>query len=572
MSAYRFTLSLFLLFSFVQPAPALAQARENIVLLPVEVSPEYANQKKLIGVALRQSLSRNFNVFYGDSVEAALQAEYAKEDCSAESCVQNIAILFNGEIVVDASVQRVENSAFLSVQFRNVITGELEAVVQDACRECSFTQLIDFINERASDIALNSSQGLTALLEKQANPLTSSVATPQRAQPKPSVTVSQEPINPRPKPKNSQPKVAKSPSYWKWGLGALALAAGGGGGGGGGGSDGSGGSDVGNQITPTTLLPNPITWTANNTDLLGQSKRVVFTHPSDFDYANSVRHTYNLNPSAFYGLDIQASGMSDGFDFEIQLGPDGNQQVAKFDYGNGDLTFDIAYGDVVGRSINGFSSSLLYFIEDYSGRHQSGYAGYNDAKIVVLLGKYNQQYPYDSFQHHHFKIEAVFDEADHNEFTHLDVYSHVSGEITAAANRPTSGSTVFNGWSVGHYTFKDDGTSKEYFTQSEIQATIDWTGPQNIVVRSVNTEGRLLERLIDYSNYSNNIGLSHLDFSTNAGFTNYNQDAGSALTGQTPSVSHSIMGPSGEEVAGTFYFTSDTNGKTGYVGAFGAVQ
>lgn len=66
--------------------------------------------------------------------------------------------------------------------------------------------------------------------------------------------------------------------------------------------------------------------------------------------------------------------------------------------------------------------------------------------------------------------------------------------------------------------------------------------------------------------------LRHLDFSTITGFTNFDQDAGSGLTGETPTVYHSIMGPNGEEVAGTFIFTSDTNGKTGYIGAFGAVQ
>ena len=170
MSVYRVTLFLFLLFSFVQPTPAFAQARENIVLLPVEVSPEYVNQKKLIGVALQQSLSKNFNVFYGASVESALQAEYAKEDCSAESCVQNIAILFNGEIVVDASVQRVENSVFLSVQLRNVITGELEAVVQDACENCSFNELVKFIKLRTDNIQLKPSDGLSALLKNEPEP------------------------------------------------------------------------------------------------------------------------------------------------------------------------------------------------------------------------------------------------------------------------------------------------------------------------------------------------------------------------------------------------------------------
>jgi hypothetical protein len=76
-------LILFLLFNLFNASHSLAQTKENIVLLPLELSPEYANQEKLLGVALQQSLSKNFNVFYGDSVEAALQAEYAKENCSA---------------------------------------------------------------------------------------------------------------------------------------------------------------------------------------------------------------------------------------------------------------------------------------------------------------------------------------------------------------------------------------------------------------------------------------------------------------------------------------------------------
>ena len=149
---------------------AQAQQRVNIVLLPIEVSPEYANQENLIGIALQKSLSRNFNVFFGDKVESALQAEYAKEDCSAETCVQNIAILFNGEIVVDASLQLVEKSTFLSVQFRNVITGELEAVVQDSCDDCSFTELVKFIDRRTNNIQLKSFEGLKAVPKPKREP------------------------------------------------------------------------------------------------------------------------------------------------------------------------------------------------------------------------------------------------------------------------------------------------------------------------------------------------------------------------------------------------------------------
>ena len=152
------------------PSQLSAQSRENIILLPIDVSPEYANQRDLIGGAFEQSLSKKYNVFYGEMVEAALQEEYSKDDCSAESCVQNIAIQFNGEVVADASVQMVEESTFVRVKFQNVITGELEAIVQEACRQCSFVQLVSFIDARTSNIALSSSAGLTALLEKEVQP------------------------------------------------------------------------------------------------------------------------------------------------------------------------------------------------------------------------------------------------------------------------------------------------------------------------------------------------------------------------------------------------------------------
>lgn len=226
-----------LLFASVPSMPAWAQQQENIVLLPIEVSPEYANQKNLIGVALQQSLSKNFNVFYGDSVEAALQAEYAKEDCSAEACVQNIAILFNGEIVVDASLQLVEKSTFLSVQFRNVITGELEAVVQDACEDCSFSDLIKFIDQRTNNIQLKSSAGLTALLKEAPEPKQEVVSRAPVQVRKKEVFVPQQTARRKPQ------KVA-SPSYWKWGLGALVVGAAGGGGGGGGCASGMYSSDA----------------------------------------------------------------------------------------------------------------------------------------------------------------------------------------------------------------------------------------------------------------------------------------------------------------------------------------
>ena len=216
--------------SFMQ-TPAFAQQRENIVLLPIEVSPEYQLQKDVIGAEIQKSLSKNFNVFYGEAVEQALEQEYKKEDCTAESCVQNVAILFNGEIVVDASLQAIGNDSYLTMRFLNVLTGELEAIKNEVCEACSAPDLVRFVGDVAGDVQLKSSDGLSALLEQQK----------QEDKEKPEIAS-----------RKSKGAVEKSPSYWRWGLGALVLAAGGGGGGGGGGnldtsqpdSDGDGTLDV----------------------------------------------------------------------------------------------------------------------------------------------------------------------------------------------------------------------------------------------------------------------------------------------------------------------------------------
>ena len=192
--------------------PALAQQKENVVLLPIEVSPEYAAQKKIIGAEIQKSLSRNFNVFYGEAVEQALEQEYKKEECSAESCVQNVAIIFNGEIVIDASLQAIGNDSYLTMRFLNVLTGELEAIKNEVCEACAASDVVRFVGDVAVNVQLNSSDGLSALLAQQTNDDNQKEETAT---------------------KKVTPEAAKGPSYWRWGLGALVLAAGGGGGGGG---------------------------------------------------------------------------------------------------------------------------------------------------------------------------------------------------------------------------------------------------------------------------------------------------------------------------------------------------
>ena len=99
------------------------------------------------------------------SFEEALRREIAKEDCSAESCLQNLAVEFNGEIIVDAVIKQLGKTFVLSLKFNNVITGQLEGSVLSSCNECDESELFQFIRTETALAELRSEAGLTALLD-----------------------------------------------------------------------------------------------------------------------------------------------------------------------------------------------------------------------------------------------------------------------------------------------------------------------------------------------------------------------------------------------------------------------
>lgn len=152
--------------SSIQP-PAFSQQKDNIVLLPIESSREYASQKNIIGAEIQKTLGTRFNVYYGSDVEQAFEKEFEKDDCSAESCIQNIATLFNSELIVDASLQPIEGDSYLTMRFINVITGELEAIKNEVCRACSISDIVEFVSTVAGDVQLTGSYGRSAFLKQQ---------------------------------------------------------------------------------------------------------------------------------------------------------------------------------------------------------------------------------------------------------------------------------------------------------------------------------------------------------------------------------------------------------------------
>ena len=121
-----------------------AAEKEVVILLPIEVDQSLQEEAGLLGTAVQQALSERFSVFYGPAVEEKLEVEYSKENCSALSCAQNLAIEFNGELIANTSVQKVDTSFVIQLQINNVVTGQITDSLLEVCENCSKLQMLAF--------------------------------------------------------------------------------------------------------------------------------------------------------------------------------------------------------------------------------------------------------------------------------------------------------------------------------------------------------------------------------------------------------------------------------------------
>jgi|GEM_PF-1581055 hypothetical protein len=130
--------------------------KPNLVLLPLDLPQELLDLESEFGTSLQQGLLTDYTVFYGVEVERALEKEYSKLDCTAESCNQNIAIAFNGELVADASIKAVSSGYITKLVIRNVLTDQTVLAKTSVCSVCDEIALI------ANMIALGQSEQLVS--------------------------------------------------------------------------------------------------------------------------------------------------------------------------------------------------------------------------------------------------------------------------------------------------------------------------------------------------------------------------------------------------------------------------
>lgn len=136
-------LRLFIAVCVLLASHASANAEKpNLVLLPLDLPQELSDLESEFGTSLQQGLITGYTVFYGVEVERALEKEYSKLDCTAESCNQNIAIAFNGELVADASIKAVTSGYITKLVIRNVLTDQTVLAKTSVCSGCDEIGLI----------------------------------------------------------------------------------------------------------------------------------------------------------------------------------------------------------------------------------------------------------------------------------------------------------------------------------------------------------------------------------------------------------------------------------------------
>jgi hypothetical protein len=118
-------------------------AKPNLVLLPIDVSHQDVELEGQYGSALQQGLQKRYTVFYGAAVEKELEKEYDKINCDAETCNQNVAIAFNGELIADSEVKKISGGYLLKLVIRNVLTSEVIETTTVPCRGCDSFSVVD---------------------------------------------------------------------------------------------------------------------------------------------------------------------------------------------------------------------------------------------------------------------------------------------------------------------------------------------------------------------------------------------------------------------------------------------
>ena len=119
----------------------------RLVLLPLVGTGLNESEKQAYQAALEDALSIQYEVFSGNQVIEALKKQ-TEFTCTAESCMENIAIEFQGELVGRGTVTSEKDGSYiLIIKIKNVIDDKVVFSKSQGCPSCSINDVITILKQ-----------------------------------------------------------------------------------------------------------------------------------------------------------------------------------------------------------------------------------------------------------------------------------------------------------------------------------------------------------------------------------------------------------------------------------------
>lgn len=117
------------------------ETKERLVLLPVGGENLSDADRSLFQTAIKEGLSKKYEIFSGEQVQAKLE-KYSITSCTSDECLERIAIAFNGSLVGRGSVEKDGSGYFITIEIKDVITDKDVFNKTDGCNACTKTEIM----------------------------------------------------------------------------------------------------------------------------------------------------------------------------------------------------------------------------------------------------------------------------------------------------------------------------------------------------------------------------------------------------------------------------------------------
>ncbi len=124
-------------------------AKENLVLLPIQGKNLTSTEKRIYDSAIVEGLSLKYEVFSGNQVIEKLK-KYQIVECNEKSCLEKIAIAFNGSLVARGFIESTKNGYLLSIEIKDIFTDKNIFTKSIGCSDCSKSDIIENFKAMAS--------------------------------------------------------------------------------------------------------------------------------------------------------------------------------------------------------------------------------------------------------------------------------------------------------------------------------------------------------------------------------------------------------------------------------------